>query len=304
MTRRFLFVLLWIPFAAAAQQARTINLNATANPWQFTPASFTVNQGDIVTLEISVPPADASLDGHGFLMDTYVQNGVSLPRGQTRKVSFTATTAGTFAFVCTVASCGIGHSSMFGQMIVNAVTALSISSITPATGPTSGGINLQVTGEGFQPNATLMIGGRIAPIITMASTAIFARLPPGPANEPVALPVDVTVTNPDGTTATKSRAFTYFVPDLAVTSIVPVSGSAGTVVTITGAGFTSAVSSSVKFGDVDATEVRVVDAVTMTAIAPAHVAGVVDVIVRAGANSVTKARGFTYVDARRRAVRH
>ncbi|PYQ31495.1 MAG: hypothetical protein DMF57_14440 [Acidobacteria bacterium] len=37
-----------------ATQTPTINITATANPWQFTPSSFSVNQGDMVTINLSV----------------------------------------------------------------------------------------------------------------------------------------------------------------------------------------------------------------------------------------------------------
>jgi plastocyanin len=301
----------WFPLAvlislsAAAQQTRTINLTAKANPWEFTPASFTVNAGDLVTLNISVASTDASPSGHGFLMETYVPDGVSISKGQTRTVSFTASTPGTFAFVCTVASCGIGHSSMFGQMIVNGAATVSITDVIPATGPTSGGTSVSIFGQGFEPGATVTFGGLSATSVTVvSSSSIIAVTPVGPASEQAGLAVDVTVRNADGTTATKTRAWTYTVPPLAITTLTPSAATAGAVVTITGAGFTSAVTSAVTFGGVDATNVIVVDAVTIKVTAPAHASGIVDVTVRMGSNSVTKKGGFTYVDPRRRAVRH
>jgi hypothetical protein len=76
-------------------------------------------------------------------------------------------------------------------------------------------------------------------------------------------------------------------------------------VTITGAGFNSAVAQSVTFGGVAATNVHVVDAVTMKATAPPHAAGTVDVVVNDSA-SVTVSNGFTYGNPppRKRAARH
>ena len=75
--------------------------------------------------------------------------------------------------------------------------------------------------------------------------------------------------------------------------------------TITGVGFTSAVTSAVTFGGAAGTNVHIVDAVTLTVVAPAHAAGAVDVVVSIGTNSTTKAGGFTYADTpkRRRATR-
>ena len=133
--------------AAILFAVQTINLTATANPWRFTPPTFAVNAGDIVTLNISVPANDPSPDGHGFFMLTYAEDGVSIPKGQTRQITFTATTAGTFPFVCTVSSCGAGHSNMFGQMIVNAAATPSIDAVTPGAGVA--GAVVTIKGNGF-----------------------------------------------------------------------------------------------------------------------------------------------------------
>lgn len=288
-----------------ALSAKTINITARANPWQFNPSSFSVNAGDVVTLNITVAGNDASLDGHGFLMETYVENALTISRGQTKSVTFTASTPGTFAFVCTVASCGIGHSSMFGQMIVNGAPAVTISDVIPSTAPTSGGTSIQIFGQGFQPGATVSFGGLDARDVTViSSSSLTAVTPLGPASEQAGLPRDVTVRNPDGTSATKTGAFSFTVPPLAVTAVSPASGVAGTVVTLTGEGFTSAVVSTVTFGGAAATNMSVLDAVTMRATVPAHALGKVDVVVRVGNSTVTKQ--FTYVDSiqRRRSVRH
>ena len=79
----------------------------------------------------------------------------------------------------------------------------------------------------------------------------------------------------------------------------------GTVVTISGTGFTTALNGLVTFGGVAATNVRVLDAVTLQATAPAHVAGTVDVAVTFG-TSVTRTNAFTYqaTPPRHRSVKH
>ncbi len=385
------------PEAISEQAAKTIAI--AARSFSFSPASFAVNQGDVVTLTVTVPAGDASTVGHGILMDTYVEQGLDVGTGQTRSVTFTATTPGTFAFVCTQPSCGDGHTSMIGQMIVNAVSnpgpsvtrvlpnsgspnggttvtisganfnttgtttvkfdttaatnvnvtsSTSISAVTPAhaeatvsvtvtnpdgqsttlpnaftyvtpgpkitaisptSGSTAGGTAITITGSGFQNGASVKIGAALASnVIVVSSTTITATTPLGPANEQVALPQDVVVTNPDGTSSTLTRAFTYSVPPLAVNSISPTIGVTvgGTLVTITGAGFTTVLNSSVTFGGTAATNVSVVDAITIQATAPPHAAGTVEVVVTVGNNSVSKANAFTYQNppARHRAARH
>lgn len=376
-----------------------VTISITARQFMFTPSTFSVNQGDVVTINVTVPGNDGSSVGHGLLMETYVEGGINVSRGTTKSVTFTATTPGTFAWVCTQPSCGNGHSSMLGQMVVNAATnpapaissvfptsgstdggttvtisgsnfqtsgtttvkfdttpaasvnvtsassmtavtpahaagtvavtvtnpdgqsavaanafsynvpGPSITAINPATGSTAGGTPMAITGSGFQNGATVTIGGLAARnVVVGSSTNITATTPVGPATEEAALPRDVTVTNPDGRSATKIGAFAYFVPPLSVITIAPVVGviGGGTVVTITGTGFTTAVVSSVTFGGVAATNVRVLDAVTMQATAPAHAAGSVDVVVSVGNSSVVRPGAFSYQEAppRRRAVRH
>ncbi|MFV8818717.1 midcut-by-XrtH protein [Haliea sp. E17] len=80
-----------------------------------------------------------------------------------------------------------------------------------------------------------------------------------------------------------------------VSAISPASGSAsGQVgVTITGANLAGA--TGVTFDGVPATSVNVVGSTTITAVAPAHAAGAVDVAVSAPAGTATLASGFTYL---------
>ena len=182
----------------------------------------------------------------------------------------------------------------------------AISSVTPNEGPTSGGTALTINGNGFQPGATVTVGGLPAfAVNVVASTMITAQSPLGPANEQVALARDVVVINPDGSRATASGAFTYRVPELVVTTITPARSliGGGVTIQISGAGFTSALAFSVTIGGLPATSVQVLDAITISARVPAHAAGPVDVVVSVGGKSVTVRNGFSYVTPRRRATK-
>jgi hypothetical protein len=83
-------------------------------------------------------------------------------------------------------------------------------------------------------------------------------------------------------------------------------GAASTAVTIFGAGFTAALASSVTVGGVAATNVTVIDPVTIHATVPVHAAGTGDVVVTVGATSATLHNGFSWQNApsKRRAVKH
>ena len=107
--------------------------------------------------------------------------------------------------------------------------------------------------------------------------------------------------HPGGTSATSAAdQFTYSAAAApTVTGLSPTSGPAagGTLVTITGTGFTGA--TAVDFGTTAATDVTVVSDTTITADSPAGT-GVVDVTVTtpAGTSATSPADQFTYIVAR------
>ena len=175
-----------------------------------------------------------------------------------------------------------------------AETSITVTSITPTSGPASGGTAVIITGSGFVTGATVSIGGAPAQLVTVTSaTEIRASTPPHAAGV-----VDVVVTNPNGQSATLSGAFTYAeeTPPPVITSISPSSGpaSGGTQVTITGSGFRAG--AIVSFGGVDAAT-SVTSGTGIRAVAPAHAPGAVDVRVRnVDGQSATVSGGFTYID--------
>ena len=165
-----------------------------------------------------------------------------------------------------------------------------ITSIDPAQGPTAGGTAVTITGENFQDGATVSFGGVAAETTFIDVTSLTAVLPAGAVGS-----VDVVVTNPDGSSATKADAFGYLPP--VITAVVPVSGSVagGALVTITGQNFQDG--ATVTFGGTEA-EATFVDATTLTAILPAGAEGTVDVVVtNPDGTSATKADAFQYLAA-------
>ncbi len=88
-----------------------------------------------------------------------------------------------------------------------ALPVVTVTAVMPPTGPTSGGVDLVVTGTGFQPGAGLTVDGIAATGVTITSpTELHARLPPDPG----ALgKVAVKVGNPDGSSGS-APVFAYF----------------------------------------------------------------------------------------------
>ena len=166
------------PLSITADAAQTITI--TARQGSFTPSLFTVNQGDVVTINVNVPSNDGSGVGHGILMETYIEGGINVSRGSTRSVTFTATTAGTFSFACTQSSCGtnnLPHSNMFGTMIVNAIP-LSVTDVSPTAGTIAGGTQITIMGTAFQNGTTVTVGGVAATNVNVVdSTTITATTP-------------------------------------------------------------------------------------------------------------------------------
>jgi hypothetical protein len=92
--------------------------------------------------------------------------------------------------------------------IAGALPPPTVSGISPASGPVTGGTAVTVTGTGFVAGATVTIGGVLAPLsgtpAPPSSTQIKVVTGPRAAGT-----VDVVVTNPSGATGTKAAAFTY-----------------------------------------------------------------------------------------------
>jgi hypothetical protein len=133
-------------------------------------------------------------------------------------------------------------------------------------------------------------GGTAATNVSVvSSSSITATAPAHTAGA-----VNVVVTNSGGQSGTLANGYTY-TGTITVTAISPTSGttSGGTAVTITGTNFTSG--ATVSFGGTAATNVSVVSSSSITATAPAHAAGAVNVVVtNTGGQSGTLANGYTY----------
>jgi len=166
-----------------------------------------------------------------------------------------------------------------------------VSSVAPASGPTTGGTALTITGSAFGSGATVTVGGAPATGVTIVSaTSITATAPAHAAGT-----VGVTVTNPDAQSGSLASGFTYVGPPT-VASVSPASGptAGGTTVTIAGTSFVNG--AAVTIGGAPATGITVINATTIAAVTPPHATGAATVVVtNPDAQSGSKANGFTYV---------
>ncbi|MGZ4712665.1 MAG: beta strand repeat-containing protein [Acidimicrobiia bacterium] len=175
------------------------------------------------------------------------------------------------------------------------VASPTVTSVTPSSGPASGGTSVTIGGTGFSGATAVKFGTTAAASFTVNNATQITATSPAHAGGTV----DVTVTTPAGTSPTGAADQFTFVAAPTVTSVTPSSGpaSGGTSVTIAGTNFTGA--TAVSFGGTAAASFTFNNANQITATAPAHAAGTVDVTVTTvgGTSATGAADQFTFIGA-------
>lgn len=179
--------------------------------------------------------------------------------------------------------------------------ALGITSISPVSGPSTGGTVVTISGYGFKKSTGIKFGGVVSPkVVLINSTLIYATTPSMPAGT---VTVSVTGTNrrttlSDPQSAILSNAFT-FVGGPVILTVNPSSGpsAGGTLVSIAGSGLDSA--STVLFDNVPAVISDSSNAPSqLIVVAPAGVVGNADIRVVAPDGQFSVAAGaYTYTGA-------
>jgi hypothetical protein len=194
----------------------------------------------------------------------------------------------------TSATSGADH---FTYTVAPVPTVTSVTtSAGPATGATTGGYTVTIDGTGFTDASEVDFGtGNPSGFwsVNLAGNSISAT---APASAPGT--VDVLVTTPGGTSATSSAdQFTFEIPsDIpVVTGVSPAEGTTGggTLVTISGSGFSSP--ATVSFGTKAGTSPSI-SSTSITVTSPAETSGTVDVTVTTvhGTSLTSLADEFTF----------
>lgn len=174
----------------------------------------------------------------------------------------------------------------------------AVTSIAPSSGSSAGGTAITITGTGLTGTTAVKFGTVDATsFANVTDTSVTAVAPAH-----VAGAVNVIVTNADGSSAIVAGDLFTFVDVPTVTGILPINGSTGggDVVTIAGTGFVLGPgNTTVTFGGVASTSVAVASTTQLTALAPPHAAGAVDIrVTTAGGTSPNVvADNFTYASA-------
>lgn len=211
---------------------------------------------------VSIQPANANITHPSLLFTPST--------GFTGTESFTyiaADTAGNFSTATVSVTVAGGY---YGA------SAPTVTSLSSHQGMPTGGTSLTITGSGFTSVSAVMFGTQMASSYTVNSSTQITAI--APSHSPGT--VDVTVVTSMGSSSTNtSDQFTYVSPygAPAISSVSPgtATTSGGASITITGSNFSGA--SAVSFGGTAASSFTVNSSTSITAIAPAHVSGQVDV---------------------------
>ncbi|TVX96101.1 IPT/TIG domain-containing protein [Cohnella terricola] len=167
--------------------------------------------------------------------------------------------------------------------------------ITPNKGPLAGGTKVTLQGNYFMPGVKVKFGDKTANSDSYTNVRNFSVFAPAGAT---AGPVDLTITNPDGTFITIPAGYTYEAPPVVkpvVTGVTPNSGltTGGNSVYVNGQNLSANV--TVKFGENAGTIQSVNSTSRLTVIVPAAAqAGIVDVTVLDDTGSTILENAYTY----------
>jgi hypothetical protein len=163
-----------------------------------------------------------------------------------------------------------------------------ITGLDVTRGPVAGGNVIHMSGFNFSTATAVMVGGQPASFSVLSDTQLALTVPAGVSGK-----ASVGVATVGGS-AILPNAYTYIAtPE--IVSMSPAQGptAGGSIVTLTGIGFTTA--TSLSFGGTPVSFTVISDSI-LTALVPAGT-GAVDVTLTTGGGSTTLATSYTYVSA-------
>jgi hypothetical protein len=203
-----------------------------------------------------------------------------VPRGAAGTVNVTVTNAS-----------GTAASASANQYTFSTATP-AVSALSAASGPTTGGDIVTITGTNLDGATAVSFGGTAATSFAVLSPTTISAVVPALS----AATHHVTVTTPGGTSSTTSadqfQAVSAAVPEVGSLGTTSGTTAGGTTVVLTGTGFTGA--TAVMFGGVAATSFTVNSDTQITATSPAQADGDVQVTVTTAAGTSSDATYFTY----------
>ena len=192
--------------------------------------------GILPTFGVSGGGTSVTISGTGFTAATAVDFG-------TASVGFTITNDTSITTTSPPSSPGVVDVTVTSSGGTSATSARdqftfygqpSVSGVSPNRGPVTGDYTINVTGKNFTGTSAVMFGDAAAGYTVVSDGALSVFVPP--SDSPPGDNVDITVTSPGGTSPiTAADQFTY--TSSATASVSPTSGPPGTVVRVSGRGF-------------------------------------------------------------------
>ena len=235
-----------------------------------------------------------TLEGTGFDAGLQVEFGGTSATVQTVAMTGDTATVVTPAHAAGLVSVRVENAAGDAHIAPNAFYyaapgEFSIAMLSPSQGVAAGGTEVLILGAGLDaPGLSVRFDTSAATIVDQGPGHVLVQTPAHAVGA-----VDVTIAD-GATTDTLAGAFTY-VDDLWIDRVTPAAGdvAGGFNVVIDGEGFTGA--TAVEFGGIPAA--FTVDSDQMiTAVAPAHSAGVVDVVVERDEVTARFRDAFTYTE--------
>jgi hypothetical protein len=183
---------------SAASAVKTVTINPTPNATITAPASVVAGS--------TGNTASVANAGAGATYSWTAGNGTITAGSGTRSITFTAGAVGTLTINVTVTTAaGCSDAKSVNVNVTAAPPAVTVTSVSPVSGSTSGGTAVTINGTGFISGATVTFGGAAATNIAVVSAIkITARTPAHAAGS-----VNVTVTNTNASTATLTSGYLY-----------------------------------------------------------------------------------------------
>jgi hypothetical protein len=172
------------------------------------------------------------------------------------------------------------------------VAAPTVTAASPTTGPLGGTNTVVITGTNFVNVTAVTFGGTAATSYVVNSATQITAVAPARASGAAGIAVTAA-----GGLGSPAAVYTYVSSPPTITSIGTRSGplTGATTVVITGTNFHGVVgSAAVKFGANNATSYTVNSTTQITAVAPAGLAGTVNVLVTAVDGTATLGSAYTY----------
>ena len=249
----------WKLVSATGTQSYSATLSSSSVAWTGAIATFKTGAPTTTTITGFSPPSGpvgtvVTITGAGFTGATVVKfnttTATTFSVTDDGHLNATVPTGATSGFISVTAPGGTASSSPT-SFTVTAPTTTTITGFSPPSGPV--GTVVTITGAGFTGATVVKFNTTTATTFSVTDDGhLNATVPTGATSG------FISVTAPGGTASSSPTSFTVTAPTTTtITGFSPPSGPVGTVVTITGAGFTGA--TVVKFNTTTATTFSVTD---------------------------------------------